>query len=699
MGLTEVSEKIEMKIIRPEEFPDGYIKRLKCAKRSRGNQGTKDLKYYKDIVTAFDIETANLHPEEQAIMYCWQWCFGSDFVVFGRTWDEFRKICEKICSELDRDEWLVVYDHNLSFEFQFLTGIYNFTVDEVFAVGPRKVLKAQMCGHFEFRCSYLHSNMSLLKYTEKMGAKHVKLDGDEFDYHVERYPWTDLTDRQIEYAVVDVIGLVEAATNEMNLDGDSLYTIPLTSTGYVRRDAKHAMKSVNHLYIQSITPTWGLYKRMREAFRGGDVHANRYYAGRIIPKVKSFDRSSSYPAVLVNRQFPVRPFFHAGKMTIEQVIDCMNRRKKAILMAVRIWDLRLQDDGWGAPYLSKDKCRNIKNGAYDNGRILSADYLETTITDVDLRIILDQYDFECLDPVDVYHATYGMLPKAFRDLIIEYYQKKTDLKGVPDQEYFYMKVKNKINSLYGMCAQDPVKISDIYDAKDPEGNFWKSSEEKLPEQILEESNKKAFLVYQWGVWTTAWARYELQKGIRAAALHNKCGYDGFVYCDTDSVKYVGEIDLDAYNAERIRESDENEAYATDPAGNRHYMGVFEYEGQYDRFITLGAKKYAYEENGTLHITVAGVGKKKGAKELSEHGGLEAFKLGFVWKDAGGTEAVYNDKEPEQDVIREGRRIKVTRNLLIRDSEYTLGVTGEYLALLDSPKILHRIGIDNFKRNL
>ena len=38
--------------------------------------------------------------------------------------------------------------------------------------------------------------------------------------------------------------------------------------------------------------------------------------------------------------------------------------------------------------------------------------------------------------------------------------------------------------------------------------------------------------YAWGVWCTAWARYLLEQGIIIA------GPEDFIYCDTDSVKYV-----------------------------------------------------------------------------------------------------------------------------------------------------------------
>ena len=112
------------------------------------------------------------------------------------------------------------------------------------------------------------------------------------------------------------------------------------------------------------------------------------------------------------------------------------------------------------------------------------------------------------------------------------------------------------------------------------------------------------------------------------------------------------------------------------------MGVYEQEDGYRQFITMGAKKYAYEsEDGHIAVTVSGVNKKKGGVELERHGGLKAFKSGFVFHEAGGTESVYNDEPEVKEYYADGRTIPITRNVVIRDSTYTLGITYEYEQLL------------------
>ena len=169
---------------------------------------------------------------------------------------------------------------------------------------------------------------------------------------------------------------------------------------------------------------------------------------------------------------------------------------------------------------------------------------------------------------------------------------------------------------------------------------------------------------------TCWARWWLEKAIRL------CGHN-FVYCDTDSVKYVGSVDFTELNAEIQAKSEKHHAYADDPAGVRHYLGVYEHDDTYKRFCTLGAKKYAYEdEDGRLHITIAGV-SKRGAAEM---GKLENFREGFIFRESAGQEAYYNDDWMEEPVEIDGHLLAISPNIYLQQGEYTLGLTLEYKRL-------------------
>lgn len=674
-------------IITPQQFPRYWLHDLKAQKRKSGNQRTRARRKYKDVLITFDIETTRLTGKdhgafggndgrnEQSIVYLWALHFHKHFTVLGRTLEEFRHVLGEMCKELV-DQWAVIYVHNLSYEFQFLRGIYDFAEDEVFALDSRKVLKCDMFGKIEFRCSYIHSNMSLAEYTKKMKVEHVKMSGEEFDYTVTRYPWTDIADKEYKYMLHDVWGLAEALEVEMSVDGDNLYTIPLTSTGYVRRDVKKAMQKAAHIWIKDVLPDFEVFQMLREAFRGGDTHANRYYSGRVLENVKSADRSSSYPDVQCNNMFPMGRWTREKEPSLEWVLYLLSVRRKAAVMRISITDVKLRNIYDGCPYISKDKCRRVLKGSFDNGRVLEAEYLECTVTDIDLKIILDQYSGD-IRIYDIAYTRYGYLPEELRKVDLSYYAAKTELKDVAGQEVYYVKAKNKLNSVYGMSAQNPAKQS----VKFKDGEWVPDA--TPPEELLSESYKHAFMTYAWGVWTTAWARWHLRQGINLAG-------ENFVYCDTDSVKYLGDIDWTEYNNARIEASKKSGAFATDPHGVTHYMGVFEMEKSYATFATLGAKKYAYtyEPGGKTFVTIAGVTKSKGGAELDkgdEFGkGLSRFCLldpPFTFRAAGGTEAMYNDKPQIGTVVIDGHELNITPNVVLKDSTYTLGITAEYDELI------------------
>lgn len=224
-----------------------------------------------DIITAFDTETTAINELQQSFVYVWQFGF-KDTVYMGRNLTEAVSLFERIADCINEDEKLIVYLHNLSYDFQFLKGYYRFKADEVFALDKRKILKCTMFdGKIELRCSYLHSNMSLDNFAKKWAVIYQKQDGEEFDYHKFRTAETPLTETEIKYCACDILALCEALENEMRHDGDTLATIPLTVTGYMRRDVKRIYHEISYNKRKSIMPTGELFfnsgKRSEEETR------------------------------------------------------------------------------------------------------------------------------------------------------------------------------------------------------------------------------------------------------------------------------------------------------------------------------------------------------------------------------------------------------------------------------------------------
>ena len=463
------------------------VKRIPYLSKKGGRHRNKV--YYIDTVAAFDIETTNIDKYKQAVMYIWQMQINNTTII-GRTWDDFRSFYKKLNDAIKEDCMMVVYIHNASFEYQFLKSIIP--IDSVFAMDARKILKFTS-GKLEFRCSYLQSNMSLDAFLKQMGVPDQKVKG--FNYKKKRYPWTKLTKDELHYCVNDVKGLRQAMIKRMQSQGDNLYTVPLTSTGYSRRLAKRALSGYQK-YIHFMLPDQEVMMALRDCFRGGDTHAHRNNSNMLLEAEKvgglySMDISSSYPAVMLSEKFPKD--FQRGDI---RYLDRYLKNDYAMLMYIDFFDIKLSDPDFGDPYLSKAKCMQIDNGKYDNGRVLEADALRTCINEIDLRIIMMEYSFESFQISDLWIANKAYLPYKLRNLLKETYQQKTLLKGEKDQELQYNHIKSLFNAYYGMMVQNPIKPNYILG---PDNSLVVDPDETVDE-LIETYRRKGWLPYQWGVW-------------------------------------------------------------------------------------------------------------------------------------------------------------------------------------------------------
>ena len=264
----------------------------------RNRRRKKDKRYTMNVYCAFDIETSivwlNPDPKEydvHSFMYSWAFQM-EEYTFLGRYWDEFFALLARIKSALtivkeerfcETEPKLVVWIHNAAYEFSFLSGLYPFKDEECFFRDVRKPIYFSMFDVFEFRCSYIQTNLSLKMLCKQMGVPE-KLSGQKFDYSKVRFPWTELTDYEQQYIITDVESLVMAMKKRVEQNGDDLVSVPLTSTGYVRRECKEALKG-RFYDINEMKPDERQYKLLRRAFRGGNTHANMLYSSKIINDV------------------------------------------------------------------------------------------------------------------------------------------------------------------------------------------------------------------------------------------------------------------------------------------------------------------------------------------------------------------------------------------------------------------------------
>lgn len=646
--------------------------------------------YKQDLINvpcAFDIEVTTISDpkyvkgktKNQAfgVLYQWQFCIDT-YVCMGRTIEEFITFLELLDYQMNKDyidKTLVIYVHNLAYEWQFIHDFFEWSM--IFARKPRQVIKCKS-GSFEFRCSYALSNKSLSMLCKSFASvTHYKLV-DTYDYRKIRYPWTPMTDEELSYCYNDVRGLCQCIA--AYLEHDNLQTIPLTSTGFVRRDCRIAMQSnfKNTILFRKLALDYPLYQLCRDAFRGGDVHCNYLYAGEILHDIESWDLKSSYPAWMLLEKFPMTPFMAFKTESLDSI-----SKKYMWITRLRLVNIHLKKDYY-IPYISISQCQKVKVTKADNGRVLAADFVEIAITNLDWEIIKIEYDFDSAYTSETYISVGKVLPIELRQTIYNYFVKKCELDGIEEMRDEYMKSKNKLNGIFGMMVTDILQSeiefsSENYNA----GKGGWTPAEKDPEEILAHyySSRHNFLSYQWGIFVTAWARYHLREAIWELGIDH-------VYNDTDCTKGYGDHSqwFENFNArirERAKKSDVPATW-TSPDGREICLGCWEHECTYETFRSWGSKCYCgqVEKHDRLvtEITVSGVNKKGGSEDI-ERDGIEYFKPGYVFEHSGRTISTYQDRLPTKLII-DGHTITQASSIAIEDSTYVLGESNTYKEFVD-----------------
>ena len=595
----------------------------------------KGVKYY-NIPCAFDIETTSFfrqsenegQPEKCAIMYIWMFSIYG-YCIIGRTWEDFQKLMYSLSLKLktDNNNRLLIYVHSLAFDFSFFRKWLEW--DNVFASKSRSPIYALTKTGIEFRCSYMLSGYKLETIAEKHLQKYhvLKMVGD-LDYDLVRHNSTPLTDKELKYCLNDVKVIV-AYIQEKIENENGIHNIPLTKTSYVRRycrnmcfyDDKHnnaCEKRLNYQkYMNRMKLTLEEYYQLKRAFQGGFTHANPFCVGKVISNVHSYDFTSSYPAVMLSEKFPVTSSEILFNPMSESEFE-FNLNNFCCLFELELFNVKpllLFDN-----YISRYRCRELKNPTCANGRIVAADHLKITITEQDYFIIKKFYKWDDIKIANFRRYKKGYLPKDFIRAILKLYQDKTQLKGVEGYELEYLNSKEMLNSCYGMAVTDILRETIDYINNEWTGEGSRKNETpeiKDPDDIIfrYNKNKSRFLFYPWGVWVTAYARRNLFTGIM------EFGND-YIYSDTDSIKVINnEKHLDyiqRYNkmiqlkiAEMLCRYKLPIESASPIAknGEPKPVGVWDYEGMYTRFKTLGAKRYMVEKDGEVNITVSGLNKQ------------------------------------------------------------------------------------------
>lgn len=649
-----------------KDFPIGQAATCPMGFPKETEDRNKKLSYYTGDFGTFDIETTSCITEKDkdgrfqagyGYMYIWQFYSKTTGLVMGRTWIEFIGLLNRIVQDFSsKKPYFVIYVHNLAFEFAFMADQLALAgmTGEVFAIKNRKIITYRMNNRIEFRCSLKLTGRGLNKYLKDMPAGYEKLVGN-LDYRVQRTPKSVLTDEELSYCAVDVIGLWHSLKLDMQTTRDSIATIPLTITGYVRRDFKQTMKNdkqYSYLLARSALTT-EQFRMVRRLAKGGDTLAScSQILWKVHKGVGSFDFKSSYPAQMLTKKFPIGKLEYEGQGIDldEEILERIELSGRFFITEFVVFGLRLKDPCTPIPCISMSTCDYLDSALYFNGRVLKAERLSIAMDMVSYGLFQEQYCYESIQFGKTYSCEYDYLPDKVRDIIYQYFEKKCRLddtrkkypKGSKERENLeidYAIAKSRLNSLYGMMYTSPLRDVNTFKSKEGEDIICKWGNEYTPaltmdemnllclrfgwnyteaerEELIKENQRKLYQsqcyaagLYLWGVMVASHGRKALNDLIKAIGKYN------IIYSDTDSGKCIYTPDVlervNALNESLKKLAIEQNAFC-DTGENVYYLGIAEDETEgepYLEFITGGAKKYAYRDKDGIHITVSGVQKE------------------------------------------------------------------------------------------
>ena len=716
-----------------------FIEDLKDFSKFPSYSKGKGRKYI-NLISTFDIETTSFYydgqraiknldglPKKEADRFykcatmC-AWTFGIEGVsTIGRTWTEFLNLCAelKFALQLTKNKRLIVYIQNLSYEFQWIRGYFKW--DNVFSMSERQPIYATTKNGIEFRCSYLLSGYSLETMGKQLTQHEIKKLSGDWDYSLFRHTKTKLTEKEVGYLLNDGRVVMAYICEYMNRVGGKITALPLTKTGAVRQVCKDNcfFNNGNHhlgggkyrkykqlMETLRISDEEELLQAVR-AFHGGFTHANPFRVREVVKDVTSMDFTSSYPFVMLSEKFPM-----SRARTVKP--ESKEELKKYLTEYLSIFDITFE--GLEPKILSENpislsKCWNVEGEETANGRVVRAKRLSITLTNIDFSYMKFFYTWKRIKFFNMRVFYRGYLPRDLLMSILDFYGKKTTLKNVEGKEEEYQQGKEYLNSIYGMSVTAVTRDQITY-----ENGKWGKQAPDIKEALEKYNNSSnRFLFYYWGIFITAYAMRNLFTGI-----YECCGRgdpnleDDYCYSDTDSVK-IRNFDnhkeyFNKYNERAYKKvCDMCQARNIDIAltkpktkdGIEKPIGVWDFDGHYKRFKTLGAKRYFVEyDDGTHNLTISGVNKKKAIPYLEERARKENKDIFDLVDDdllipkehTGKNIHTYID-EPYEGVLVDylGKEAKFNEKsgIHLEETSYSLSMTDTFLDYIS--------GIRNFKK--
>ena len=393
-------------------------------------------------------------------------------------------------------------------------------------------------------------------------AKTFKLEESKLsiDYNKPREIGHILTNEEIEYIKHDVIIVAKGL--------DYLYTMGLTKMTAGSNALNEYKEIITRKQFEKIYHklTYEADKDLRQAYKGGFTYLNPIYESVDVGEGEVLDVNSLYPSVMYNALLPFgEPVFYEGNYSYDknyplyiQRITCSFELKKDKIPTIQIKHRQFLDN----EYLTSS-----------NGDIVAL-----TLTNVDLKLFLEQYDVEDLQYVC------GWKFKALHGLFKNYIDKWIEIKNESTKsgnKGMRQVAKIMLNSLYGKFATGMDVRSKV-----------PYLEDDIVKYKITEPERRDGVYLPMGAFITAYAREKTIRTSQAIKTYSikKYGKDLYCYSDTDSIHTLLPIE----ELKQFCEIDDVE------------LGKWKHESHFTKARFVRQKTYLEEIDGEMKITCAGL---------------------------------------------------------------------------------------------
>jgi len=507
------------------------------------------------VVADFETTTYQFY-EEYGYTKVWLYAISNsdgEIINWGRDINEFFKFVRENLNGF------IVYFHNLKFDGSFMLNYFirqKLPYKDKIGFGDSACYNTlisdtgmfyQITYHAHRGCTIkFQDSLKIIPFKVEKIAKDFKLP--MLKGHIDYNDYT-VDETTLDYVFNDV-KIVALALRELK----ALGLTQMTTASCAYNNFTNDFKFINDYFPQLDTD---FLEEYRLAYRGGRCQVNPLFEGRTIYNVKRYDVNSMYPAVMSSCEIPY------GKP-----IRCeIPGRYKFELYKV---DIKFKLKEGHMPSLLKKNVMWAEGSYY-----IESDGLETLyISNIDLEILQRHYDIESLIYLEIFG--FKTMKGIFSNYINKWYIIKNENKGAKRAI-----AKLMLNSLYGKFGSR-CKGSSKIPYLDEDGVLCFAT---TPEMDM----KKYYLPVAIAI--VSYAHLIIDDAIVST------GFDKFVYCDTDSVHTIGDLDPDIVD--------------------NFILGKFKLEGVELKSKYIRQKTYCYcelGENNEMEYTITCAGMNDATKQ-------------------------------------------------------------------------------------